>query len=191
MITPEKARVAIQQKIASLQQVCNSSEFWTWQVTASNTLSYIYSEKDERIRKFMEISSVTLYTGRDVTNEAKKEAKEILESIISDIEHFGIPKLTNEQSGKGVNLHVNQVNQQTQTTSITINLEIVFEALKSGLRDTEIEELKEILASSQEPKVKKKNFMGKIKSFGSDVASNILANILTNPQVYEQLGKNL
>ena len=49
-------------------------------------------------------------------------------------------------------------------------------------------ELKAILESSDEPEKKTKRFIDKIKSFGSDVASNILANLLTNPKVYEQLG---
>lgn len=75
MITPEKAIEAIQLKIGTLQQVRNSSEFWTWQITASNTLSYIYSEKDEKIMSFNRIRASGLYGGGDYTNEAKKKLK--------------------------------------------------------------------------------------------------------------------
>jgi len=130
MITPEKAIEALSKKIETLQGVHNSTEFWTWQITASNTLSYIYSEKDERIRKFMGISASGLYGGGDYTNEAKKEAKDILESIISDIEHFGIPNSSKDYSGKGVSVNVNQSNNQTQSTNISINLSIILDAVK-------------------------------------------------------------
>jgi hypothetical protein len=51
-----------------------------------------------------------------------------------------------------------------------------------------LEELKAILSSELDENEKKKNFFDKIKSFGSDVASNILASLMTNPAVYEQLG---
>jgi len=191
MITPEKAIEALNKKIETLQGVHNSKEFGGWQSTAVNTLSNIYSESDERIKKFGRIRAFGLYSRDDYTQDAKREAKEILDSIISDIEHFGIPNSSKDDSGKGVSVNVNQSNNQTQSTNISINLSIILDAVKGELRASEIEELKEIIESPEEPKEKKKNFMDKIKSFGSDVASNILANILTNPQVYEQLGKNL
>ena len=54
--------------------------------------------------------------------------------------------------------------------------------------EKKLNQLKEILESNQEPKEKKKTFVEKMKSFGSDVASNILANLLTKLKVYEQMG---
>lgn len=83
-------------------------------------------------------------------------------------------------------LNVYQTNTQTQTVSI--NVDMVFEALKDELRKSEIEELLEILNQEVDEEVKKKSFKEKIKSFGADVSSNVLATILTNPQVFEQLG---
>lgn len=188
MITQEKAIEAITKKLETLQSVRNSSGFSSWKTTAANTLLNIYNENDVRIKKLEKIRAFSLYTDRDLTAEAKIEAMEILDSIISDIKDFGLPKPSKENSDKAMNLSINQTNNQTQSTTINISLSIITDAIKGELRTSEIDQLKEIIESSEEPTEKKKKFFEKIKSFGSDVSSNILANIITNPKVYEQIG---
>lgn len=56
------------------------------------------------------------------------------------------------------------------------------------MKGGQVKELKAILDGDEEPEKKKKSFFEKIKSFGSDVSSNILANVLTNPDVYTNIG---
>ncbi|HNS42665.1 MAG TPA: hypothetical protein PKN22_07890, partial [Taishania sp.] len=137
------------------------------------------------------IKAIDLYTGVDITPKAKEQGKLLIESLIKDIERFGLEKPEPTEKESFIRVDVNQTNQQTQSTTVSINIEFILEILKGELRNSEIEELKEILDSSDKPKEKKNRFIEKIKSFGSDVASNILANLLTNPQVYENLGKML
>lgn len=188
MITTEKAIEAITKKLETLQRVGNSSNFSSWKTTAINTLLNIYNENDIRIKNLQQVRAVSLYSNRDLTNEAKVEAKEILDSIISDIKDFGLPISTKENYNKALNLNINQTNNQSQSTNINISLSIITDAIKGELRNSEIDILKEIIESSEEPTEKKKKFIEKIKSFGSDVSSNILANIITNPQVYGNIG---
>ena len=48
-----------------------------------------------------------------------------------------------------------------------------------------MKELKEVLDENKEDAEKaRKGIIEKLKSFGSDVASNIVANILTNPVIW-------
>ena len=73
-------------------------------------------------------------------------------------------------------------NNQTQNNSQEISLNIFNEAIKDEITG---KQLKEILAGFKEdPEKTKSILLEKIKGFGSDVLSNIVANIVTNPSVY-------
>ncbi|WP_291103985.1 MULTISPECIES: hypothetical protein [unclassified Flavobacterium] len=193
MIDKEVAIKAINSKLEQLKSVGGHQEFNNWRKITSTTLSNIYTNKEDLIQKFESIKAwVTVMSGSgDRTNQAKREAEDYLKSIISDIEHFGLPQLIDSKQSEKLSVNVHQQNNQNQSTSVNINIDFILDVLKGELRNSEIEEVKDILESDDEPKEKKKKFIDKIKSFGSDVASNILANILTNPQVYEQIGKML
>ena len=50
--------------------------------------------------------------------------------------------------------------------------------------DGNSEEIKEIITNEPNPIQAKTKLIDKIKSFGSDVTSNIIANIITNPAIW-------
>ena len=181
MITPEKAIEALQNRLEALNNVSNAQKFSEWKTRTMQTLAHLYGENHTC---YSALNEIYAYNYVDRTDNAKSEANELLSGLIEDLRNFGFPKI-NESTNKGVNVLVNQHNNQTTTVSLDLN--IFLNIIKGELRNSEIEELKEILEADMEPKEKKKTFMDKIKSFGSDVASNILANLLTNPKVDEQL----
>lgn len=74
-------------------------------------------------------------------------------------------------------------NSQSQTQSISVIIDI----LKDELNGRQLKELKDIIDSNTDEETKRKSLFDKIKSFGSDVAANILANIITNPNIYGSL----
>jgi len=193
MIRPESAISALNKKVEELSDINNREEFNIWQKATSSTLQNIYPNNEDIKRKFEDISAIhrTLRSVDDVTYKAKKEASSILKSLITDIEDFGLAHLNQTKKDENFSVVVNQQNHQNQSTSVSINLSFIIEVLKGELRNSEIEEVKEILESEEEPKEKKRKFIDKIKSFGNDVASNILANILTNPEVYSSLNQLL
>lgn len=182
MISPEKAIDALQNRLEALKNVTDSQKFNEWKTRTLQTLAHIYSSNHNC---YLALDGIHGYNYVDRTENAKNEASELLAGLIEDLQNFGFPKL-NETSNGGVNVLVNQHNNQS--TNVSVDLNIFINIIKGELRDSEIEEIKEILASDLEPKEKKKTFFNKIRSFGNDVATNILANLLTNPQVYSQLG---
>jgi hypothetical protein len=186
----EKTIQAIQDKLKKLALLNETKQFNVWQKETVSTLMNIYAESDTRIKSFEEIQSYQHFgfTGIDRFPDAKQEAEAILKSLITDIKDFGIMRYDSKSITGGININLNQHNSQNQSTTVSVNFELIIESLKYGLSGAQIEEVKEILESNLEPKEKKITFLEKIKSFGSDVASNILANLLTNPQVYQQLG---
>jgi hypothetical protein len=188
MITPEKAIEAIREKIVEIESIQYYDQFYPWKKATIGTLKRVVPNNKSIIEHLSDIESLGNYGG-DQKESAKRDSKHILESLIKDIERFGLEEPLQEIKTKEViKVDVNQYNHQNQSTNISIQLDFLVEILKDELKGGQLKELKGILESSDEPEEKTKRFINKIKSFGSDVASNILANLLTNPQVYEQLG---
>lgn len=78
-------------------------------------------------------------------------------------------------------LEINNTLSQSQSINIIVDI------LKEELNGRQIKELRDIIANNTNDESKRKSLFDKIKSFGSDVAANIVANILTNPSILGQL----
>lgn len=77
----------------------------------------------------------------------------------------------------------NNQQEQNQTQSLAINL--FLEAIKDDLTGRQVKELKKVIAKSSSDKEKARDgIIAKLKSFGDNVAANIVANILTNPVIW-------
>lgn len=184
MITKETAIEAIENAIKKSEKINSAEDFETWRNATIGTLHRIVPHNKTIFTQMKSIPVRTL-TGLLIPT-SPKSATDLLSSLIDDIKRFGLekPPKPRPKQNSAVNLHLNQ----SQNTNVSINIEFVIDAIKDELKGSQVKELKEILASDAEPEEKKKSFVEKIKSFGSDVASNILANIVTNPSVYEKMG---
>ena len=96
-----------------------------------------------------------------------KAFKEIPQAITLPKEHHGGIVITNSNT---------QSQQQDQTVDIFI------EAIADELTGKQMKELKAALA--EEKRGAKGTLIEKVKSFGLDTLSNILANIVTNPAIW-------
>jgi hypothetical protein len=107
----------------------------------------------------------------------KKQGKDILEACITELETFGQPdKKESDKSGININL--------TQNQNQTVNITLLISALEDELTVSQLREVNELMKTEEPKSEKKRKIIDKIKSFGGDVASNILANILTNPNIW-------
>ena len=156
MVTKEIAIEAIKEKLEVLSNVHNATEFKTWKKITENTLRRVVPYNKTIFKNIESIKAIDLYTGVDITPKAKEQGKLLIESLIKDIERFGLEKPEPTEKESFIRVDVNQTNQQTQSTTVSINIEFILEILKGELRNSEIEELKEILDSSDKPKEKKK-----------------------------------
>lgn len=193
-MTTEKAIQLLNSKINELSTVRTPDDFISWRNSAVQRLQII-CPNNPIISQVQKIRATTTYTGDSIVHKVIPNVKLMLESLKEDIQTVGIETYhNNENHSENRNVvTVNNTNSQNQSQNQeqSISFEFVIDCLKKGLRDTELEELKDILESNDAPKIKKKKFSEKLLSFGSDVASNILANVLTNPQIYEKLGSML
>ena len=68
-------------------------------------------------------------------------------------------------------------------------MKILLKFFEDELSDSQLKELKQVVDEEKGDLEKAKpKVIDKIKSFGESVASNILANIITNPAIWSCLG---
>lgn len=189
-MTKEEAIKLLNSKIEELDQVHSNDEFIGWRLSAVQRLQVICPDS-HIVKEIAKIKPTEVYSGKSTVHKLKPELKKMLISLVEDLEVMGIEVYKSKENNSSTITVQNsntQSQSQEQQQKVTLSFEFVVECLTKGLRDTEVEELKEILSSDDDPKIKKKKFSEKLRSFGSNVASNVLANIMTNPQVFEQLG---
>ena len=115
---------------------------------------------------------------REIDPENHKKLLGLLNAI-KEIPDEPDNKFSNKEQG----LHINITQSQNQQTNVSINL--IIEAFKSELNNNQRKEIQTIIDDKElEPEKKKSKIVETFKKFGGDLASNILANILTNPSFF-------
>ena len=102
-----------------------------------------------------------------------------------------IKKDVKVQQTKGINIqnNISNTNTQSQKQSQQQTIEILIKALEDQLTISQVKEIKQVVAEEKGNLEKAKpKVIDKVKAFGENVASNILANIITNPIIWEQFG---
>jgi hypothetical protein len=171
-------------------QISNQYHLGAWQAKAINIVSRIYgddSKQENQINKIdfkkypsMRFNGVSTGGGNNSV-ECSGQAKDLILGIIDDLKTFGIPEIKNKESDSGINISVNQMQNQS------VNINIVLESMEDELTGKQMKELKKILKGKDKPEEKKKKILGKLTEFGSNVASNVLSTILTNPAILGSL----
>ena len=82
----------------------------------------------------------------------------------------------------------NQEQKQVQSQEVELLINAIFSAIDEELTGKQRKELKEIIQSASKPEEKKKNFVQKLTSFGTDVSANVLAGLILNPELIDRLG---
>lgn len=156
-----------------------------WKSKATNTIVRIYgkgSKQEEQI-KSINLRKYISYNGSGGGNNSKscnEQAKGLIDGFIKDIKRFGLPEKEKIVNPQGINITLNQNQQQNQS----IYLNVILGALQDELNGNQLREIQEVIDNEEPIEEKKVSIINKITSFGSGLASNILANILTNPSLY-------
>lgn len=159
--------------------------FHVWQSKAINIIVRIYgnkSKQEEQINSidFRNYISVNGSGGGNNSGGCNEQAKGLIDGFIMDIKRFGLPEKEQVNNSHGINITLNQNQQQNQS----IKLDVILGALQAELNGNQLREIQEIIDNEEPIEEKKVSIINKITSFGSGLASNILANILTNPGLY-------
>ena len=141
---------------------------------------------DPAIKEFETLSSKEVEPEQQKRLLAILEAFAALPTVIPDNRTTQIT----EKKGKGkdainVITTINNSNSQSQSQEQSLAVELFIEAIKDDLTGRQIKELKSVVAEADDDLQKARpGIIAKLKEFGTDVASNIVANILTNPMIW-------
>ena len=159
----EKSINSLKRLIGDLDQADNLR---VWITNAESVLKRIYPDRVINMD-----SNLTIFFDGDSTQTNKRELKQLLTGYIKELEELGHPKQQEKTIGQQIN-----INQ-------SVNINFIIESLKEELNGKEIKELKEAYNKGKTPEEKKNNVVDKLKKFGTDLASNVLASIITNPNI--------
>ena len=95
----------------------------------------------------------------------KKMGLEVLEAAITELDAFGLPDYS----------------------ASTLDINILMNALHDELTGSQFREIKKALSEEGQIEDKKKILITKLKSYGADTAFAIVANILSNDEVSDQI----
>lgn len=175
----EKSIVSLKYQIIKLDN--QNLDIEGWKCATAIILERIFDENHSSISAIKGIKhniSDTLAIGGNYRNNLDQcinQGKTILEACITEIEIFGLPKKKeNYNSGISINLTQNQ----------TVSISILISAVKDELNKSQFDELNEILESNESKSHKRNKIVEKLKNLGSDVVTNIVANLLTNPNIW-------
>ena len=170
-LTPDKIESGMS-SVISVLQMCNYNK-------DSEYISQIQRMKREV--KFFTNKNISGFKVYKTFKELKDAFINLVEVLIEEKNEMGLPEHKIEKS-PGVSLTVTQHQNQTQEIAISIYLE----SIKDELTGRQMNEIKEILKEIKDIKdisIAKPQVIEKLKSFGGDVLSNIIANIITNPTI--------
>jgi len=182
----------IEKYIAALKEMENTNidngyDLVTWQANIINVIVRIYGRDSIQEQQVKQIKyktypsySINGHTSGGGNNASfcKKQTSEIIQGLISDLTLFGLPEIKAQEKSGEINISVSQHQNQT------INVNVIWESVKDELTGKQIKELEEILKVDDTVENKKIKTIDKLKSFGGDVVTNIIANILTNPSIF-------
>lgn len=162
----------------------DESSLEIWRSKAINIVVRIYGKDSKQEEQIKSIKYRTYMVSIDAplrnnSRDCNEQAAGLISGFISDIKRFGLPK-KEIISNQGINITLNQSQQQNQS----IKLNVILSALQDELNGKQLKEIQEIIDNNELAEEKKVSIINKITSFGSGLASNILANILTNPGLY-------
>ena len=158
-------------------KVEDESHYQTWKSKSMRLLNVNFKDGMES-KAFAEAAK-----SFDKSHYAPKYLKEMVGILVSCKEipnHAKQQKEAKQEPSSAVTVNVNQSQSQNQTQEINIFLE----SIADEITGKQYKELKSIAQEEPNPEKSKQKIVEKLKSFGGDVLSNIVANIITNPSVW-------
>ena len=184
----------IQEQKERIPKLVKCEEFCTYYVY-DYYIEEAYIKWKENAKRFLEINFIgdkhidefnKTCDEKDLTPKQQNKLLAILEAFKKYPQIIESKKATNR--GSNINISNNISNTNTQSQSQQQGIEILIKSLEDELSVSQLKALKQIVEKEGDLEKAKPELIDKIRSFGKDVASNILANIITNPAIWPCLG---
>ena len=113
-------------------------------------------------------------------NEFSSRSIQSMVAILKSLKYVPTPCPIKSDSKTGVVVSVSQNQTQQQ------NISFVLDSIKDALTGSQYKEIEEIAQEETDSTKARTKILNKLKSFGNDVLSNIVANLITNPNIWSQ-----
>lgn len=154
--------------------------YQNWLAKTKRFLS-INFHNDKYIKEFEVIGK------KELSSDQQEELLAILKAFLkysTPIKNIPADKTTRKET----NITINNTNTQSQQQSQQQFIKILIKALEDQLSVSQLKEIKQVVEEAKGDLEKAKpKLIDKIKSFGENVALNILANIIANPAIWSML----
>ncbi len=177
----DKVLEALNELLEETQKIRDSYSLEDWKNNAANLIIRIYGKNSvpEKQIENMEFA-VNIGFNTDNVDNRKLQAQELILGLIKEIKRFGLPELLVNKEEK---LNINITESQNQETKVSLS--IFIESIQEELTGGQLKELQALISDKKLDKEEKKSkIIIKLKQFGSDTATNILANVFTNPSLF-------
>ncbi len=131
-----------------------------------------------------------LYT-RCNTKDIAADLRALIEAVKDEIATIGLPNTAKAKASKGIQITNNLSQSQSQSQEQNVIVKVLLEAIKDELTGKQRKELLAIAQEAKDPQEAHKGIMEKLKEYGANVSASIVANILTNPDVWATLSSLL
>lgn len=169
-------------RVVSVYRLADESIYERWKNITIRFLSSKYSN-DESVSDFRKATE--RFEKKYYSPTEMNKMIGILESIAVFPTHI---ESANNQQTKHTSIVINNTNSQSQNQ--TQNIELFTKAIEDVLTISQIKELKKVVEDEGGNVAKAKpKLVEKIKLYGENIASNIVANIITNPSIWEKIFK--
>lgn len=157
--------------------------YYNWLAKTNRFLEINFPE-DKHIEEFEQIGKKSICPQQQQQLLAILEAFARLPITISRTKDSEF----NKQETVHITTNITNSNNQSQSQDQALFINIFLDAIKDDLTGRQIKELKTVVAEADNNLEKARlNIVEKLKSFGANVASNIVANLLTNPNIWRGL----
>lgn len=172
--------------LLSYYEYLDMEEYHRWLATAIRYIEIEYPN-DKYVLEFCEVSKQDICPDQQRKLLAILEAFAVLPTVILDNR---TTQMTEKKDKDAINVvtTINNSNTQSQSQEQSLAVELFLDAIRNDLTGRQIKELKSIVADADNDLQKARSgILTKLKEFGADVTSNIVANILTNPMIWAGL----
>ena len=188
LIQEHKERLPYLHDIGDMLSYYEYPDMGAYHKWIAKTIRYIEIQypNDKYVVEFCEVSKENIYPNQQRKLLAILEAFAVLPTVIPDNRTKQVTeKKCTEKDAINVVTTINNSNSQSQSQEQLMAIELFVEAIKDDLTGRQIKELKSVVAEADNDLQKARpGIIAKLKEFGTDVASNIVANLLTNPMIW-------
>lgn len=119
-----------------------------------------------------------------LTSNGYRFIDELINSAKS-LEEFNFTEPSSTNINTFNNSMIGQFNQNTKNSILeNMNVKLVVDSLEKHLSKEQMSDIQSIIEAYKTPAEQKTKVIEKLKTFGLDVVSNVVASILTNPNLY-------